>query len=312
MKKTRIGLVGKGISKRLYYPILHEFKSVDIEFLDYPHIYKENISDLQFDLFLKASKRFDIILIGSPPFAHYHHIMLALQQSNYIICEKPVGLTSDCPRFYMESYGDNNFIGVNYELRFSKILEKLRNIISSNEIEVIEIEYYSSVRINKHKLPEWYLNVNQGGGIKYSILPHIIDMIYFLGFNFSSFQADKANLTLDKLHLLGTLNESIRLSIDINTVNENSFFNIKIKGKGFYYFVDFIAGEIYLKEVFNKQLHKPEELSSRSGILWQEAFKEMMKVVISNFRKDYNYSDSIPNLADAVKVHQVISLIYDV
>ena len=98
-----IGIIGLGDSfKKIHYPALLKIKEVRV-------ISLFDIDELKLKIYLKkykiknspssekyffSNQNLDAVIITSPNFNHYRHIMMALKNGKHVICEKPLVLTT--------------------------------------------------------------------------------------------------------------------------------------------------------------------------------------------------------------------------
>lgn len=134
-----------------------------------------------------------LFLVSTPPFAHEAYASVGLTAGTAVMCEKPVGITEEVAaklRAISLIRGLGTF--VDYQLRFDPVVEFLRQTLDPADISYVELDYRSNARISRAVMPGWYKRAALGGGVKFSLLPHIVDLIHFLGLEFATLRSATA------------------------------------------------------------------------------------------------------------------------
>lgn len=319
MERFNVGIVGHGVGLRLHYPVLSKIGKVNAFFISLPHVESTSRIPVSETYRIGVSEQVDLLLVGTPPFAHEFHVSIGINSGIAVICEKPVGLSSSCPlSLQSKSLTTKVPVHVGYQLRFYKTVATVKRRIRTFHPVSLEIVYNSSARKNKKAFPHWYNNGQFGGGVKFSILPHIVDLIHFWGFSFESVKIVDISPTncfqdaLDQIELESRLDEMTKLRLTINTLCDFSQFFVRTSDrKGNCLIWDLITGEVHnkLSVPESNPPSSPSTLMSSAHGIWQIAFEEMIRNVF-RIRGDAKLNlRSCASLTDAVRVHRVLEAV---
>jgi predicted dehydrogenase len=276
-----------------------------------------------------VESNFDLVIIGTPPFAHIQHIEFALKFSRSILCEKPCGLSSEAIRRLISAYpAAAARVGVNYQLRSDPCVQFFAQEMLGFDPEYISIIYNSSARLNKEGMPSWYLNGKLGGGVQYSVLPHIIDLVHLLGYIFLRTQVRSSypqitkekpfrDNALDVLVLKAILGKGINhkevvCEITVDTCSASDTFVLIAYRRNTILSLDLIKGvtkygkaQSFGKEVIGSAISSQHQRPWRTGfeILVRSIF-DFGAVVDSNLT-------GCAALMDAAEVHMVVERLAD-
>lgn len=125
----------------------------------------------------------DAFYIATPNNFHYEQVKLALKHNKHILCEKPMGLTSDETKEMLVLSKNNKNLVTNmvFEYRYIPAISKIREIIKSGKIgDLIQfrIMYLHGSYIDARPVT-WRLKQGTGGALV-DLGPHVIDLVYFL------------------------------------------------------------------------------------------------------------------------------------
>jgi predicted dehydrogenase len=174
MRRFAVGLTGHGVADRLHAPMLRSTNRVDLV-----RLHMGSGSNLLRSRTSVAPNALDLICIGIPPSEHERFAKAAVQLSPLILCEKPVGITSEVPETLKRMFqGIGAACIVNYQLRFLPVIRELRNeLMNLGPIE-LRVSYDS----NAYSRPRqgWSNDPRNGGGIDYAVGSHLLDLVQFL------------------------------------------------------------------------------------------------------------------------------------
>lgn len=288
-----IDLTGNGVALRLHKPVLDNLSNISTKFIRLPDELKPNCKKPESDL----------IIIGTPVYKHVQHVLYAINHYEFVLCEKPMGCSLEqviALKNTINSTDKTCF--VNYQLRFLPILDKIFEFSKKNIVKSVTISYRSNARINK-KLPGWYLDYRVGGGVLYSLLSHIIDLLNYLGFNISSgfrfeFDKSKFQVPMNEVDIYGVTTQGTVLNISIDTKQNYDQFVIELFGNGNIKKFDLIGN----CESNKNCIYKNGALSSQNVSPWRIGFRLLMLELLSPMKKT-----EIATINDAISVHYILS-----
>ena len=139
------------------------------------------------NIFFKKVKemKIDYVIICSPNYLHYKHIVSSLKSNSNVICEKPTVLNiADLKKIQKLEINTNKKCYSLFQLRYNTSLIKLKNKIKkfgeTNKQLSVEINY-NTPRGNWYQ-SSWKSSSRLSGGLIYNIGVHFFDMIsWFFG-----------------------------------------------------------------------------------------------------------------------------------
>jgi len=300
MRIREIDIAGNGIGLRLHKPIIDEL-GIPYQFIRLP----DSLDD-KTNMHSHPSR---MLIIGTPIYKHKTHLIYGIENYPVILCEKPIGnLMKDICELQKYLREKTVSVYVNYQLRFLDIANMVQTSLCADNAISYSFTYNSSARIQQN-LPNWYRDFSKGGGVLFSVLPHILDFILFLGndivhmevlnFNKTSDSSALDNITLRLISALG-----VPITIDIDTTANHDRFILLIQYKKKKLCYDFISdSEIQFDDIAS---YPNGSLSSIEEIPWRRGFRRLLTTILLNDSDKY-----LANIADAVSVHQILSQIID-
>ena len=189
-------VIGYGSIGKKHINILGNFKAIkNIEVIT-----SQNIQS--FKSFKKISdtnlNNYDYIIVASPTYKHFTHLKYIEKncKNKTILVEKPIFL--DNQRLSIK----NNTVLVAYNLRYTKILQKIKTLISDQTVLYINIytgSYLPSWRNGLDYSQRYSAKREQGGGVLLD-LSHEIDYLMWLFGNFKQIKSINkkiSNLNID-------------------------------------------------------------------------------------------------------------------
>lgn len=294
MKIKNVDLTGSGVAARLHKPVLDEFSHINTTFVRLPE-------EQEIDFPAQSS---DLIIIGTPTYKHIQHLLYAIKYYPFILCEKPVGYSlKQILTLKKEICKTNSVCFVNYQLRFLPVISDIISFANNNSIKSLSILYRSNARVG-NQFPQWYLDYRVGGGILYSILPHIIDLINFLGFGIKEnfkFDYNKKifEVPMDEITIHGITSSGVSIEIAIDTKKDFDQFTVELLSDNKVKRFDFIGN----CEVSNKSFQYTNgALSSKNVSPWRMGFRMLMSELLN-----LTNVSCIATIEDAIKVHYVLN-----
>ncbi|MDR2074024.1 MAG: Gfo/Idh/MocA family oxidoreductase [Oscillospiraceae bacterium] len=281
-----VDLAGKGISVRLHEPIVKEL-GLKTRFVRIP----ENDSD-----FINENSEF--LIVGTQPEKHINCILNSIHKYKKILCEKPVGVSyAEIENLEKLIEDSKTQIRVNYQLRFHPKLKEISDFARNNTIKTLKISYMSNFG-NALAAQDWKNDMKTGGGIIYSILPHIIDAINFLELNAGSKPisqvetTDENNIPMTNIKVY--FNSFMLIDLDVTQKFDEFTFTF-VTDDGQEKVFDLIADNELFSE--NHQYSNGYLLSKNDCSFWRKCFKNLLET----FFRDPD-DCRLTTLADAKKV----------
>lgn len=117
----------------------------------------------------------DAIVVTLPPYAHNGQVELAASRGVHLLVEKPIALTVERARSQVGACKTAGIITqVGYHLRFSPIIERIRELIASGEAgkpTLFNAQYFCN---NLHG--PWWRDITKSGGQVFEQCIHLYDM----------------------------------------------------------------------------------------------------------------------------------------
>jgi predicted dehydrogenase len=310
------GITGNGIAKRLHEPVLSEFCSVDVREITLP----DSSSKIHIQSGIEELRNLDLLIIGTPTCKHINHILFASLHCSRILCEKPVGSNLlDLRNLNTYLSAQKKCVFVNYQLRFTSQFSELLKIIefNKNKIKKLTLEYKSGTR-NSSNLPSWYYQPGRGGGIIYSILPHLLDLLLCLKFDFykvdSVISSSKNifidssdvnyNYPMDDVNICFKCYCNTAIEIIINSKEEYDCFNITLETASDVIVYDFVSGHSSKSASINFT-HPLGSLSSKKPGIWRMGFKRLMETLLIQMQESSAHN-VIPTVEYSLKIQEII------
>lgn len=201
--KIDFTLLGLGrFSEKRIVPILNSCPSINFNSIisskSCTNRFSKNVNFFaNLDSFLETNKN-GVIYICSPNYLHYEHSIKCLEHGLNVLCEKPIGISSEQAEKLIQTAKkvDRNLV-IGHMLRFSPIIEKVKEILKNNELgNVLDFNL-----IFNYELPEnarkWSNDWQKsGGGALIDAGVHCIDflqMVFGEGLEVESSQLDIIN-----------------------------------------------------------------------------------------------------------------------
>ncbi|MFW1800403.1 Gfo/Idh/MocA family protein [Acinetobacter nematophilus] len=127
------------------------------------------------------SNKVDAVYISSTNSLHAEQAIIALKAQKHVMCEKPMALSiTDAQQMIEQAKIHQVVLAVNYHLRNSAVIQKMRELIASDCIgEVQNIRFCHAVSLPKN-LQNWRIDTPSEGGVILDITVHDIDTLRFL------------------------------------------------------------------------------------------------------------------------------------
>lgn len=111
------------------------------------------------------SEEIDVVAICSPDNTHARYIEICIANKKHVICEKPLcDSIEDCKKIYELSIKNPNLvIGVQHQMRYIPLFQKVKKIIESNElgdISYIEGFYVHNLKERSSQYDNWRFKDN--------------------------------------------------------------------------------------------------------------------------------------------------------
>ena len=296
---TTVYLTGNGIATRLHKPVLEEFSNINIEFI---HL-SEELSKTN-NLVIPSD---GWLFLGTPVYKHKQHILGYAEKCKKILCEKPVGLSTAEIDQIKDTINQNQVLFiVNYALRFLPCIEEIKEFIKNNDVKYVTITCNANFNQNSPNKP-WKNDYKLGGGILYSILPHMIDLLNYLNFqedlNDITFQST-TQVPMNDIKLYSKTSNEFNTVININLCKSFDELTLKVetsnKSKTFD-LIDASENKISDTRYCNGTLSATSRISP-----WRISFKYLLENLFIN-PQDSRFA-KIEDAENVLKVLDVILL----
>ncbi len=294
---TTVCLTGDGIATRLHKPVLEEFPNVNIEFIRL----SEEVSEPN-DLVTSSD---DWLFLGTPVYKHKDHILGCAEKFKKILCEKPVGLSTVEIEQIKNTINQNQVLfRVNYALRFLPCIEEVKEFIKNNDVKCVTITCNANFNQNPpNKL--WKNDYKSGGGVLYSILPHMIDLLNYLNFqedlNDITFQST-TQVPMGDINLYSKNLSGVNTAININLCENFDELTLKVEtsdGSKTFDLIDASENKISGTCYCNGSLSATSKISP-----WRISFKYLLENLFTN-PNDSRFA----KIEDAENVLKVLDII---
>ena len=295
MNSTTVFLTGSGIAVRLHDPSLSDFTHIDTKFV---RISESGQTTTKSDIDLK-----NWLFLGTPVYKHKDHLIYATKKYKNILCEKPVGLSLSDINQIKQAIEENNvqFI-VNYPLRFLPVIKQVKEFISCNDIKSIKVTCNADFNKNPPN-KSWKTNFNLGGGVVYSILPHLSDILNFIvdPCDLSSIRFESTSkIPMDDIRVFSKTLSKIDTEININLRENFDELKLEIQTPEESKIIDLIDSN---ENLISGTKYQNGTLPATSKISpWNISFKYLLQSIFSGSADD----TKLAKIQDAEKVHQVI------
>lgn len=177
MKKLNWGLIGAGdIARKRIAPALNEIENCELVSVSSSRI----DSAEEFAKEFGAKKRFadwremvadeetDAVYIATPVFLHKEQTIAAAENGRHILCEKPLAMNAkECAEMIAACKANNVKLGTAYYRPFYPLIEKVKQILASDEIgkaivaQINSFEYFNPAGEHPRF---WLLEKEKSGG----------------------------------------------------------------------------------------------------------------------------------------------------
>lgn len=294
----KVYITGNGIATRLHEPILKRISNVEIESIVIP----EEMSTTD-NIVVSPN---DWLFLGTPVYKHKQHIFCCAEKYKKILCEKPVGLSISEINQIKNLINQNQILfRVNYALRFLPCLENVKEFIqNNNNMDRVTITCNANFNQNPPNRA-WKNDYKLGGGIVYSILPHMVDLLNYLNFSAELASVSCKSTTqipMNDMKLCSKTSSGIDTVININLCENFDELTLKIETPDQIKIFDLIDSSE--NKVFDTKYHNGT-LSATSEISpWRISFKYLLETLFVN-PDDFR----LAKIEDAENVHKIIDIL---
>lgn len=297
LQSATVYLTGSGIAARLHEPVLKEFSDVSSRVIRIPEESMDNDE-------LNISPE-DWLFLGTPVYKHEKHLLYATKKYKKILCEKPVGLSLDEIDQIKHAINENQVLfRVNYALRFLPVLDEIKEFINNNDIKSVTLTCNASFNKNPPN-KDWKNDYKLGGGILYSIFPHLADLLNFVvgqsNLDSITYESNQ-EIPMDDIKFRSKTLNGVDTAISINLCENFDELALKIETADKTEVFDLINSsdnKIAGTKYCNGTLPATSELSP-----WRTSFRMMLKNMFIN-PEDCRFA----RIEDAENVHKILSVI---
>ena len=127
----------------------------------------------------------DVVIVAVPPPAQHAIVLAAMARGAHVLCEKPVATSlAACELIRDTARLQGVIAAAGFQFRFESGVQRLRKeILSGNlgALRSIEFQWHTSGRADPALPIGWQYERDQGGGILFSHMVHLIDLVGWLG-----------------------------------------------------------------------------------------------------------------------------------
>ncbi len=189
MTKVRIGIVGVGgIATERHIPAFKEFDNVEITHVHDINVERAMVVANQFGIphvaknYQEMLESVDAVVITTPNKFHAPFAIEALNHDKYVLCEKPMALTTEeCDAMIEAERNSKGKLHIAYHYRFMKEAIAAKKIIDKGIIGEPLVIRVKAMR--RRKVPGWGVFTNkelQGGGALIDYGCHLLDLAIWL------------------------------------------------------------------------------------------------------------------------------------
>lgn len=125
----------------------------------------------------------NLAIIASPPAFHAEHSILALQNGNHVLCEKPMAVTEAQCRQMLEIASSSDLrLAIGMNRRFYPSLVHARHLMEKRELgDILSFSYREGREYTwSVRTPTIFRRIGGTGGIFFDVGPHALDIIIWL------------------------------------------------------------------------------------------------------------------------------------
>jgi predicted dehydrogenase len=183
-----IGLVGAGGMGTVHYTSFGHIEGakisamVGVSELDRQKAAQWNLPIYERVADMLADQPIDIVDVCSPTFLHYDHIMQALAQRKYVICEKPIALKlADARAIFDAAEQAGVEVYIAQVLQFYKESEALRQLVQSGEYgRPLDAHFMRLTAAPRWAQGGWLFDKGRSGLVPFDLHIHDLDLIVSL------------------------------------------------------------------------------------------------------------------------------------
>jgi predicted dehydrogenase len=125
----------------------------------------------------------NLAIIASPPAFHAEHSILALQNGNHVLCEKPMAKTKEeCISMVQAGRRTNRLLAIGMTRRFYPSLVQAKHLIEKGELgDILSFSYREGEKYDwPISTPASFQRIEGGGGVLFDTGSHVLDTIIWL------------------------------------------------------------------------------------------------------------------------------------
>lgn len=183
-KKIRVGLVGFGMSGRVFHaPFLHTLPQYNLVAVLERHkneaekIYPYIQTERSIENLLKRED-IDLVVITTPNETHYSYAQMALQAGKHVVLEKPMANTStEAKELINVGKNSGNVFSIYQNRRYVGDFKTIQQIVNKSLLGTVHEYICHFDRYRDAPKPEkaWREEARPGSGIFFDLGPHLID-----------------------------------------------------------------------------------------------------------------------------------------
>ena len=152
---------------------------------------------------LKNEKDFDVLNVCTPNGFHTDHSILALENKKHVVCEKPMGLsTQTCEAVIFKALQMSKHVFLVMQNRYSPPSLWIKEVIEKKllgDIYMVQLNCYWNRDERYYKKNDWKGSNDLDGGTLFTQFSHFIDIMYWLFGDIKNIQAKFNDFSHKKL-----------------------------------------------------------------------------------------------------------------
>jgi len=309
LAQVRIGIIGTGVGLRTLFPAFKMISNAKVVALCGSSLDKTRFFASEYDIpiacesYLELCMRndIDLVCVASPNLFHFEHTKVALDNKKHVLCEKPFTLKRTDMEYLITKRKEIGVLGlINHQLRFNPYMVKIKEFLQSGLIGVpyfVRIHQQSTVFSGNDVNWSWSFDADQGGGIRYAMYSHFVDLLNFwFNSNYYNLNASLNPVYMEKINANGKKQSILasifcKVSLELNdglsvllsaTAGACSYprFDVSIYGE---------RGEIHFDLSRKLTIYTADQKGKKKKVLLSDVYDDEKENKVSIFSGSFRY-----------------------
>jgi predicted dehydrogenase len=183
----RVGIAGAGFGVKAHLPALIAHPRFEVVALASPATAAKVAAERGIAASFSSAREMvhgvdlDAVVVASPPFAHHHDVLSALERRKHVLCEKPFALNVAQARDMVDAARQAGTVcGMSHEFRFVSAISAVKELAANGHLDPLRDVEVTYLRPMLHRTAQrersWWFDRARGGGIGGAMLSHIVDL----------------------------------------------------------------------------------------------------------------------------------------